>query len=273
MPRGSTAQNYCRSDYDDHPSRRFLFGSPLVGLLERLLVPRVATGPGLTAGSCRGVPRSALVQGLLPICGGELNFKLMDLIPLGVSALALRYRQQLLQATAGGHLLWCIHADIIPSFGRCIPAGAKPSAAHRRSSSQSFCSCRAMQYRVTWSAALYAGVAAGILATLVQIALWSIFADVLPTILFRDARFTAAIVMGRAVLPAPATFDGGIMLVATLVHFALSIIYGLSLSWVIVRLRAAPSLLVGALFGLAVYGMNMYGFTAVFPWFEAPATG
>jgi len=116
-----------------------------------------------------------------------------------------------------------------------------------------------MQYRVTWSAALYAGVAAGILATLVQIALWSIFADVLPTILFRDARFTAAIVMGRAVLPPPATFDGGIMLVATLVHFALSIIYGLSLSWVIARPRAAPSLLVGAIFGLAVYGMNMYG--------------
>ena len=118
-----------------------------------------------------------------------------------------------------------------------------------------------MQYRVTWSAALYAGVAAGILATLVQIALWSIFADVLPTILFRDARFTAAIVMGRAVLPPPATFDERIMLVATLVHFALSIIYGLSVSWVIARLRAAPSLLVGAMFGLAVYGMNMYAFT------------
>jgi hypothetical protein len=109
-----------------------------------------------------------------------------------------------------------------------------------------------MQYRVTWSAALYAGVAAGIVARLVQIALWSILADVLPTILFRDARFTAAIVMGRAVLPPPATFDERIMLVATLVHFALSIIYGLSVSWVIARLRAAPSLLVGAIFGLAV---------------------
>jgi hypothetical protein len=40
-----------------------------------------------------------------------------------------------------------------------------------------------MQYRVSWSNALYAGVAAGILATGVQIALWSIFADVLPAIL------------------------------------------------------------------------------------------
>jgi hypothetical protein len=126
-----------------------------------------------------------------------------------------------------------------------------------------------MRHPVNWSAALYAGIAAGILATVVQIALWSIFADALPTILFRDARFTAAIVMGRGVLLPPASFDGRIMLVATLVHFALSIIYGLSVSWVMARLRAAPSLLVGAIFGLAVYGLNMYGFATIFPWFEA----
>ena len=126
-----------------------------------------------------------------------------------------------------------------------------------------------MRHPVKWIAALYAGVAAGVLATVAQIAVWSIFADALPAILFRDARFAAAIVMSRAVLPPPASFDGRIMLVATLVHFALSIIYGLSLSWLIARLRAAPSLLVGAIFGLAVYGMNMYGFTTIFPWFEA----
>jgi hypothetical protein len=128
---------------------------------------------------------------------------------------------------------------------------------------------RPMRHPVNRVAALYAGAAAGVLATVAQIALWSIFADALPAILFRDARFTAAIVMGRAVLPPPASFDGRIMLVATLVHFALSIIYGLSLSWLIARLRAAPSLLVGAIFGLAVYGMNMYGFAIIFTWFEA----
>lgn len=112
----------CRSDHDDDPaSRRFLLGSPLVGLLERLLVLRAATRPGLTGGSCRGVPPSALVGGVLPICGGELNFKLMDLVPLGVSAFTLRYRQKLLQASAGRHLWWRIHSDIIPSFGRCVP--------------------------------------------------------------------------------------------------------------------------------------------------------
>jgi uncharacterized membrane protein YagU involved in acid resistance len=128
---------------------------------------------------------------------------------------------------------------------------------------------RPMQYPVAWSAALYAGVAAGILATLVQIALWSIFADALPTIFFRDARFTAAIVMGRRVLVPTTSFDARIMLVATLVHFALSIAYGLILARLIARLGPALSLLVGAVFGLTVYGMNMYSFTSVFPWFEA----
>ena len=126
-----------------------------------------------------------------------------------------------------------------------------------------------MRVPVNWSAAAYTGIIAGIIATVVQIALWSVFADALPAILFRDARFAAAIVMGRKVLPPPASFDWTVMLVATLVHFALSIAYGMALSPLISRLRTAPSMLAGAAFGLCLYGINMYGFTAVFPWFEA----
>jgi hypothetical protein len=119
------------------------------------------------------------------------------------------------------------------------------------------------------SAAVCAGIAAGILATVVQIALWSVFTDALPTIFFRDARFAAAIALGRGVLPPPASFDLMVMLVATLVHFALSIAYCMALSPLISRLRTAPSMLAGAASGLCLYGINMYGFTAVFPWFEA----
>src|SRR5208282_1154360 len=77
-------------------SRRILLRSPLVRFLERLLALRAATGPGSPGGGCGGVSPSALFQRLFPIGGGELNFKLMDLIPLGVSALALRYRQKVL---------------------------------------------------------------------------------------------------------------------------------------------------------------------------------
>ena len=85
-----------------------------MGFRERLLAPRAAAGLRMTGGGCSGVSRSALLQRLLSIGGRELNFKLMDLIPLGVSSLALRYRQKLLQATVGGNRLWCIHGDIIP---------------------------------------------------------------------------------------------------------------------------------------------------------------
>ena len=116
---------------------------------------------------------------------------------------------------------------------------------------------------------MYSGVAAGILATLAQLFLWSVFTDALPTIFFRDARFTAAIVMGRAVLPSPTSLDWLVMLVATLLHFALSIAYGLVLAWLTSHLGLVLSLLAGAAFGLFVYAVNMYGFTTVFPWFEA----
>jgi hypothetical protein len=118
-------------------------------------------------------------------------------------------------------------------------------------------------------AAVYAGVAAGIVSTIAQIALWAVFSDAFPAILLRDARLAAAIVMGRVVLPPPASFEWQVMLVATLVHLALSIIYGLMLSWLITRLTASLSVIAGAAFGLALYTVNMYGFTVVFPWFEA----
>jgi hypothetical protein len=118
-------------------------------------------------------------------------------------------------------------------------------------------------------AAVYAGVAAGILATAVQIALWAIFTDALPAILYRDSRFAAAIVLGRGVLPPPSSFDASIMAIATVVHFALSIAYASLLTWLIADLRMRASLLAGAIFGLSVYALNMYGFTVVFPWFAS----
>jgi hypothetical protein len=122
---------------------------------------------------------------------------------------------------------------------------------------------------IHWRSAVLAGIAAGVVATLVQIALWWAASEPLPTMLFRDARLTAAIVIGRQVLPPPATFDWSIMLVATLVHFSLSIAYGLTLSVIISRLGTSLSLLAGAAFGLFLYAINMYGFTFAFPWFAA----
>lgn len=114
-----------------------------------------------------------------------------------------------------------------------------------------------------------AGIVAGIVATVAQLALWWIFTDALPGILFRDARFAAAIVMGAGVLPPPPTFDGVVMLVATGVHFALSIVYGVVLAPLVAALDLRRASAVGGVFGLALFVLNMYGFTLVFPWFDA----
>jgi hypothetical protein len=77
----------------------------------------------------------------------------------------------------------------------------------------------------------------------------------------------AAMVLGGSVLPPPATFDVGIMLAAALIHFMLSIIYAALLVPLATRLKTVLALLVGFGFGVTLYIVNLYGFTAIFPWF------
>jgi hypothetical protein len=118
-------------------------------------------------------------------------------------------------------------------------------------------------------AAVYAGVAAGVVSTLAQIVLWLTFTDAFPEILFRDVRLTAAIILGPDVLEPASAAGVHVWIVAALVHFALSLAYAVVLAAAIRRLGIGASLVAGGLFGLAVYALNMHGFTRVFPWFEA----
>lgn len=118
-----------------------------------------------------------------------------------------------------------------------------------------------------WLAAFYAGVVAGITSTIAQILLWWIFWDALPAILYRDARFAAAIILGQQVLPPPATLDWQLMFIATCIHFVLSIIYAITLSWFIRDFDVKASVVAGGLYGLGIFTMNMYGFVIIFPWF------
>ncbi len=80
----------------------------------------------------------------------------------------------------------------------------------------------------------------------------------------------AAIVMGKGVLPPPATFDFGIVMVAMMVHFVLAIIYAFILGWIVSHWRMGIGLAsgVGATFGPLIYLVNFYGIApAAFPWF------
>jgi len=120
---------------------------------------------------------------------------------------------------------------------------------------------------IQWKAAIWAGLIAGVVSTLIQVLLWASFTDAFPSALFRDARLAAAILMGRNVLPPPASFGLSIMLIAACVHFALSILYGVILATMISRASMGIAFLIGAGFGAALYVVNLYGFTAIFPWF------
>jgi len=120
---------------------------------------------------------------------------------------------------------------------------------------------------IQWNAAIWAGIAAGVSSALAQILLWVLFTDTFPSVLFRDARLTAAILMGRDVLPPPATFAPAIMLVAACIHFALSIAYGVVVAIMTSRTGTGTAISIGAGFGALLYVVNLYGFTAIFPWF------
>ena len=122
--------------------------------------------------------------------------------------------------------------------------------------------------RLNWKPAVTSGVVAGVVATAAQVFLWLVFTDALPGIFYRDARLTAAILLGHGVLPPPATFDWKVMMVATIIHFAISIAYGLILARFLSRIEMTLSLIVGSIYGLMIYTVNMYGVTAIFPWFS-----
>jgi hypothetical protein len=122
--------------------------------------------------------------------------------------------------------------------------------------------------RINLLVLLVVGIGAGIVATVAQIALWRLAGMPILETLFRDARLTAALLMGPGVLPPPSTARWDVLLVATLIHFALSITYALLPAVLAARLPAGQAIVVGALYGLGIYIVNLYGFTALFPWFS-----
>jgi hypothetical protein len=116
--------------------------------------------------------------------------------------------------------------------------------------------------------AAVAGVVAGSLATAVQVFMWWLNATPVLETLLRDARLTAAIVMGRAVLTSGPAGRWDVLLIATFIHFFLCVVYAAIATLFVRRLSAMLAILSGAVYGLAIYGVNLHGLTAIFPWFS-----
>ena len=121
-----------------------------------------------------------------------------------------------------------------------------------------------MRQVVDWRAAII-GSLAGAITFLLAIAM------LLPVTtggtLWAFYRYIASILLGAGILPPPAGFDIVAVLVGTVIHVALSLVYGAILTTIIHRWGLIVGLLGGALFGLAVYAINFFTFTLIFDWF------
>ncbi|MGH8075699.1 MAG: hypothetical protein ACREPE_00020 [Lysobacter sp.] len=113
-------------------------------------------------------------------------------------------------------------------------------------------------------AAVWAGLVAGAVFMMAEMLMVAVFEGQSP---WAPPRMIAAMVLGKDVLMPP-TFDVGILVTAMVIHFALSIVYGLVLAVLLRRANQVTGLTVGAGLGLAIYLINFYPITsALFPWF------
>lgn len=114
-----------------------------------------------------------------------------------------------------------------------------------------------------------AALLAGLIAGVVDLALLAALALAQGEI-WANMRMTAAILMGKGVLPPPATFDLVMFIVSSIVHFGLSMVYGLIVAWFVRKSGWAVGLMIGVAVGFGIYVVNYYVFAPLlFPWLSA----
>ena len=116
---------------------------------------------------------------------------------------------------------------------------------------------------VTWRAVLVSGLVAGTLFLVADLIFAPIFTHVGAAL---TLRYFAALVMGSKVLTQTGT---GILVTGVIVHYVLSLVFALVISLVIHRWGMVVGIVGGALLGVAIYGINLYTVTLLFPWFFA----
>ena len=125
--------------------------------------------------------------------------------------------------------------------------------------------------RFSWKGVFWSGLIAGILFMMLQMILVTAISG---GSFWGPPRMVAAIALGPSVLPPPGDFALGVMIVAMIVHFALSFFFAAILAWIIsaAKLSLWPAIIAGIIFGLVVYVFDFYVMTGVFPWFAKLGT-
>lgn len=117
---------------------------------------------------------------------------------------------------------------------------------------------------INWRAAISTGLLAGLLFLLLEMIMVPLFLGGSP---WAPPRLIGAILLGRDVLPPPATFNLAVFVTAMLLHFSLSVIYGIIVGFLTHRQSMTVALGIGLVFGFILYLVNFFLFTAEFPWF------
>ncbi|NNE07103.1 MAG: hypothetical protein HKN20_00945 [Gemmatimonadetes bacterium] len=119
---------------------------------------------------------------------------------------------------------------------------------------------------VDWSAAIWAGIIGGAVFFLASVLLLPLAVGGNAWVV---ARYFASILLGAEVLAPPATFELSIFAAALVAHFGLAIVFALLISFVIHKGGLLAGVIRGALLGGAIYIINVYTLTLLFPWLFA----
>jgi hypothetical protein len=118
-------------------------------------------------------------------------------------------------------------------------------------------------YSIDWRAAFWAGVVGGLAFAALEMAM----APLHGASPWAPLHMIAAIVLGSSAMANPGSFDLTIVLTAVVLHMVLALIYTFILAFVIARMGTGSAVVIGAVYGLLLYGINFYFFTRWFPWF------
>jgi hypothetical protein len=123
--------------------------------------------------------------------------------------------------------------------------------------------------RVSVAAAIKAGLLAGAVTFLLLQFFGIVVYDESP---WKLLRMIAAMVRGPAALEPDDEFDAGLVAIAAVLFMAIAVLYSLALAAIMADSPRSHSALLGVAFGVALYFVNYYGFTALFPWFASHRT-
>ena len=117
----------------------------------------------------------------------------------------------------------------------------------------------------SWKDSVYAGLIGGVIMMMLEMIMVPLFNM---GTAWGPPRMMAGIILGADAAPPPATFDFWILMAGLMVHLTMSIIFALILDAIINNMSFIWALVVGAVFGYALYLVNFYVIADWwFPWF------